>query len=77
MLFPLGNMGYDFVETGNRLAARCALMLYYSLSYGCRWLPRRAYRRLIKQLLKIKLTMLKIIKIQTLLEVAWPKFCTP
>jgi len=38
MLFPLGNMGYDFVETGNRLAARCALMLYYSLSYGCRWL---------------------------------------
>ena len=35
---PLGNKGYAFVDIGNRLASRVALMIYYALSLHQRFL---------------------------------------
>lgn len=35
ILFPLGNIGFQFVRCGNGLASRVALLALYSLSRGC------------------------------------------
>lgn len=36
--FPPGNKRYNFVENGNRLASRFALLILYALAQGCRFI---------------------------------------
>lgn len=38
LLFPEGNKGYPFVESGNRLCSRAVVLLIFSIAYCCRFL---------------------------------------
>ena len=38
ILFPLGNTRYGFVEVGNKLASRMALVMWHGVSHGARFL---------------------------------------